>query len=71
MSVLSAVRRAILGETWTLPLGMTAIVLVAAFLVRPLLPGLWDHAGGFLLLAGVGAILTLSVWLSAGPRRRS
>jgi hypothetical protein len=69
MSVLSTLRKLIFGETWTLPVGITAVVLVAAFVVRPVLHGSWHHTGGFLLLVGVCAVLTLSVWASAGARR--
>ena len=68
MSVLSALRKLILGETWTLPVGITAVVLVAAFVVRPMLHGTWDRIGGFVLLAGVCAVLLLSVSWSARAR---
>lgn len=61
MSLVRGLKELILGETWILPLGMTAVVVVIAFVVRPLLHGAWDHVGGFVLLAGVGAVLTLSV----------
>ena len=69
MSFLRTLKKLILGETWILPAGITAVVLAAALVVRPLLHGGWDHAGGFLLLAGVCAVLALSVSLSAGARR--
>jgi hypothetical protein len=68
VSVLSTLRRLILGETWTLPVGIAAVVLVAAFVVRPMLDAGWDHTGGFVLLAGVCAVLLLSVSSSAGSR---
>jgi uncharacterized membrane protein len=69
MSVLSTLRKLVLGETWTLPVGITAVVLVAALVVRPALHGGWEHAGGFVLLGGLCAALILSVSLSAGKRR--
>jgi hypothetical protein len=61
MRVLADLKKLILGETWLLPAGITIVVLVLALVVRPLLHGTWDHAGGFLLLAGVCAVLALSV----------
>jgi hypothetical protein len=68
MSLLRVLRKLVLGETWTLPLGVAAVLLVAAFVARPLMHDAWRHGGGFLLLAGVAAVLTLSVALSAGQR---
>jgi len=56
MSVLRALRTLVLGETWTLPLGV-AIVLAAGALTRHYAPGAWHDAGGFLLLAGVVVVL--------------
>ena len=58
---MSALRKLVLGETWSLPLGLAAVVLVAAFVARPLLGDAWDRAGGFLLLAGVAVVLLVSV----------
>jgi hypothetical protein len=63
---MKALRKLILGETWTLPVGIAAVVLVAAFVVRPLLHGGWAGAGGFVLLGGVCLILVLAVSTSAG-----
>ena len=56
MTVLRALRALIFGETWTLPLGVAA-VLVAAALARHYAPDAWHDAGGFVLLAGVVAVL--------------
>ncbi len=53
-------RKLILGETWTLPLGIAAVVLVVALVVRPLMGDAWESAGGFVLLAGVCGVLLLS-----------
>jgi hypothetical protein len=70
MSLARTLRKLILGETWTLPIGVATVVLVGAFLVRPLLGhDAWRHAGGFFLLVGIGAVLLLSVVGSAGRRR--
>jgi len=46
----------VLGETWTLPLGV-AITLVAALALDAAGPGWWERAGGFVVLAA--ALLTL------------
>jgi hypothetical protein len=70
MNLLRTLRKLILGETWTLPLGIASVVLVAALVVRPLVEDRgWRPAGGFVLLAGVAVVLVLSVSGSAGPRR--
>jgi hypothetical protein len=67
MSALRALRMLILGETWTLPLGVAA-VLAAAALLRHAAPHAWHAAGGFLLLVGVLAVLAGA--LSRPPARR-
>jgi hypothetical protein len=50
--VLRALRKLVLGETWTLPVGI-AVAVAAAFLVREAAgaSGWWHEAGGFVLLA--------------------
>ncbi len=58
MSTLRTLRKLVLGETWMLPAGVAVVLVVGALVVRPLLGGAWEHAGGFLLLAGVLAVLT-------------
>jgi hypothetical protein len=62
----SALRKLVLGETWTLPLGV-AFVLVAGLVLDAAFgdDAWWRHAGGFLLLAGVLVALSVSL-----PRRR-
>ncbi len=57
---MKALRKLILGETWILPLGITAVVLVVALLIKPLMGDAWEQAGGFVLLAGVCAVLLFS-----------
>ena len=64
-----ALRKLVLGETWTLPLGVLATLAVALTLHE--LAGdaaWWRHAGGFVLLALVLAAFTLS--LAPARRRR-
>jgi hypothetical protein len=58
---MKALRKLILGETWILPLGITAVVLVTALVLKPLMGDAWAHAGGFVLLAGMIGVLTVSV----------
>jgi len=70
MSTLHALKKLVLGETWLLPLGIAAVVVAAALLVRPLAPHAWQRLGGFVLLAGVIAVLLTSVATAARPRRR-
>jgi hypothetical protein len=60
MSWLRAVRKAVFGETWVLPLGVALLVGGAAVL-EALAPGGFDTAGGPLLAAGVIALLVLAV----------
>jgi hypothetical protein len=70
MTLLRTLRKLILGETWTLPLGIATVVLTAALVVRPLMDDrAWRHSGGFLLLAGIVAVLMLSVSVSADRGR--
>ena len=61
MSTLRALKKLLLGETWLLPVGIAAVVGCAALLVRPLAGGAWQRLGGFILLAGVLAVLVTSV----------
>jgi hypothetical protein len=67
-----ALRKLVLGETWTLPLGV--FLTLALALVLDAVAGstsLWRHAGGFLLLACVIVALAASLaraWRRA-PRR--
>jgi hypothetical protein len=50
----------VLGETWTLPLGV-ALVLITGALLREVAPGFWEDAGGFVLLGGVVTALLVAV----------
>ena len=67
--MIAQLRKLVLGETWTLPLGVLltlalALALDAAAGDTPL----WRHAGGFLLLALV--LATLAASLAPAWRRR-
>ena len=61
MSVLRAVRKLVLGETWSLPIGVALVLLFAGLVLQPLLGDTWHRAGGFVVLAGAVLVLTVSV----------
>jgi hypothetical protein len=64
-----ALRKVVLGETWSLPLGVLATLAVGLTLHRVADgAGWWVHAGGFILLACV--LVVLSVSLAPARRRR-
>jgi hypothetical protein len=58
--VIAQLRKLILGETWTLPLGV-AVTLVAALALDAAGPGWWHRGGGFVLLGGALATLIVSL----------
>jgi len=62
MTLLRNLRSVVLGETWTIPLGVGAM-LVAGLVTRALDAALWRNAGGALLVVGV--LVTLA---AAAPR---
>ena len=66
MTLLRQLRKAILGETWQLPLGI-ACALGVAVAVRAVAgaDGWWRSGGGFVLLAGLVVALAFAL-----PRRR-
>jgi hypothetical protein len=64
MSTLYALKKLLFGETWLLPIGI-ALVTSAALLIRRLDRHLWTDAGGFLVLAGVVAVLLTCVFRTA------
>jgi hypothetical protein len=43
------------------PAGIVLVIAAAELLVRPLVADAWEHLGGFMLLAGVLAVLVISV----------
>jgi hypothetical protein len=60
-AALKSLRRLILGETWTIPLGVAG-ALVLAVLIRAALPeGTWQAVGGFTLAALLVAALASSL----------
>lgn len=67
--VLTSLRRLIFGETWMIPLGVGA-ALVLALLMRAAVPETaWETAGGFCLAASIVAALAYS--LRRAPREGS
>ena len=68
MSTLQQLRKLILGETWSLPIGVLVSLGIAA-LIRVIAgpDGWWRHAGGYVLFALVAVALTVSL---AGALRR-
>jgi ABC-type phosphate/phosphonate transport system permease subunit len=67
MALLRSLRSLILGETWTIPLGVAVAVLIAALLRSAFADAVWDEIGGF-LFAGMIAI-TLVASISRSSRR--
>jgi hypothetical protein len=66
--VIRTLRKLVLGETWTLPIGV-AVAVGACALVRVLAGahGWWRDGGGFVLLA----LVVLALLAAVGrPRRR-
>ena len=68
MSTLRTLKKLILGETWILPIGLAIILAAGGLLLRPVADSDWPDLGGFLLLAGVLAVLLASVNRSARGR---
>jgi hypothetical protein len=58
--VIGALRKLVLGETWTLPLGV-AVTLAVALALDAAGPGWWERAGGFVLLGGAALTLVASL----------
>lgn len=61
IDLLRSLRSLILGETWTIPLGVAMTLLVAAVLRAVVSDHLWDGIGGFALAGMVGATLVLAL----------
>ena len=60
-ALLGSLRSLILGETWTIPLGV-AFTLAAALVLRAALPAhVWTHEGGF-MMAGLLAVTLTASW---------
>jgi VIT1/CCC1 family predicted Fe2+/Mn2+ transporter len=62
LSTLRQLRKLVLGETWSLPIGV-ALALGIAGIARAVNgdEGWWHHAGGFVLLGLVALALTASL----------
>jgi hypothetical protein len=66
--LLSALRRLILGETWTVPLGVGASLGLAALIRASVPETAWETAGGFCLAVFVLAALVHSLRRAPGGR---
>ena len=62
IGLLRSLRSLVLGETWTIPLGVGATLLIAAGLRAALADSFWDQAGGFVLAGLVAATLAMALW---------
>jgi hypothetical protein len=58
--MITQLRKLLLGETWTLPIGV-GITLLAGLALDAAGPGWWQPAGGFVVLAGALARLAASL----------
>jgi hypothetical protein len=61
VTALRALKQLVLGETWLLPIGVAAVVAGCGLVLQPLLQTHWRHLGGFVILAGIVALLLASV----------
>jgi hypothetical protein len=61
MTTLGTLKKLLFGETWLLPAGIALVIAAGELLVRPLAADAWEHFGGFILLAGILAVLVISV----------
>jgi hypothetical protein len=62
MSTLAQLRKLVLGETWTLPIGVVlALGIAGIFRAVDGDDGWWKHAGGFVLLGMAALALTASL----------
>jgi hypothetical protein len=61
IDLLRSLRSLILGETWTIPLGVAAAIAIAALLRSAVTDQLWDEIGGFVLALMVAATLAVSL----------
>jgi hypothetical protein len=61
MALLRSLRSLILGETWTIPLGVAATLAIAALLRATVSDQAWDELGGFALAGLVATTLVVSL----------
>lgn len=64
---LRTLKKLLFGETWLLPIGLALAVLVT-LVFRDAVGDHWHHIGGFVLLAGVLAVIVTSVGRTAKAR---
>jgi hypothetical protein len=69
MALLRGLRSLVLGETWTIPLGVAATLLIAAALRSELATRVWREDGGFVLAALVAVTLLASLRCELFARR--
>lgn len=65
IALLRSLRSLILGETWTIPIGVAAAVVITALLRSAFPEHVWDRIGGFVLAAMIAATLVVA---ARGPR---
>jgi hypothetical protein len=68
-ALLGSLRHLILGETWTIPVGVGVAIALAALLRASLPQAEWETVGGFCLAAFVLATLVLSLRRAFAKRR--
>jgi hypothetical protein len=68
-ALLGFLRHLILGETWTIPVGVGAALALAALLRASIPEAEWETVGGFCLAAFVLATLAFSLRRASGKRR--
>jgi hypothetical protein len=61
MALLRSLRSLILGETWTIPLGVATTLAIAALLRATISDHAWDELGGFAIAGMVTATLIVSL----------
>jgi hypothetical protein len=61
IALLRSLRSLILGETWTIPLGVAAAVAIAELLHSAVPDHVWDGIGGFVLAGMIAATLAISL----------
>jgi hypothetical protein len=67
---MNQLRKLVLGETWTLPVGVALVVVVAVGLRSLLPPDTWEDGGGFIVLVLVLAALLAALAPAHRARRR-
>jgi hypothetical protein len=68
-ALVGSLRHLILGETWTIPVGVGVAIALAELLRASLPQAEWETVGGFCLAAFVLATLALSLRRALARRR--